>query len=312
MKTFIIVLIAWLISFTSEAEQLVFDKKSKDNQTHFKYRWKNQAGEARELAFSYDNKTLFSHFRGFRAYQPQRAKQTAMVALRKAAAKFDRAKLNINFIERQDSVQFSVAGGNKKQRDQALKYLNQEYDKATQSFLRKSFYNTLTDQFKRTGIKPDHVRFAKEGSKDLKPIVTAFRQQYGKKGIRDTAAEVLAFVQSIPYSTLQDRRRSSGAGFSPPLRLINNNQGDCDSKVTLMAAMLKGIYPRMSLAIIYLPNHALIGMQVSHRKDERYVKLSGRTLLLAEPTGPAMLKLGELGKDSAFFINGQQFTHEMF
>lgn len=305
-------IIALLLPLATQAEQLQFDKKVQGNKTHFNYRWKDHDEKQQDLAFTYDNKTLFSHFRNFKGYQAQRAKRSILVALEKAAAKINRKKVNINFIEHKDSIEYKLTSRDQKLMKQADKMLRQVRDETEADFLAKHFYNILTDQFKRTGIKPDHVRIAQQGTKDITPLSQAILDSNPQLRTRQMVSLVLSFVQSIPYSTLENRRLSSGAGFSPPLKLLNNNQGDCDSKVTLMASILKAMYPRMKVVIIYLPEHALIGVQIGHRNAEKYVKLAGRNFVLAEPTGPAMLELGEVGKRSKFFIDGKQFSYELF
>lgn len=312
MKILLLFCLAILLSCSSNAEQLKFSKQTKSGRTHFNYRWNDHDGNARDLKFYYRNKVLFNHFRNFKGYQAQRAKRDVLRALEKAAAKVDSKKVSINFIERKDSIEIELASRDQELRGQVYDGLMQIRAQTEQEFLHKQYYNLLTDKFGRTGIKPDHVRISKESIKDIRTISAAFMKTYPKMPIRQTVSIILSFVQSIPYSTLQNRRLSNGAGFSPPLKLINNNQGDCDSKVTLMASILSAIYPRMSIAIIYLPDHALIGMQVPNRNEELTLNIDGRTMLLAEPTGPAMLPLGEIAERSEFFINGQQFSYERF
>lgn len=301
-----------LFAGSAGAEQLLFNKQSKNGQTDFHYRWKDSKDNQHELKFTYNNKVLFSHFRNFKGYQPTRAKHKILNALEKTAAKVDRKKVNINFVEHKDSIEFKLVGKDRALLQQVEKVLMLERDKTQAKFLYDHYYNTLSDQFGRSGVKPDHVRIAKESTKDISTLTAAFLKQHPNLRIRDMVDRVLSFVQSIPYSTLENRRQSSGAGFNPPLKLLNNNQGDCDSKVTLMANILSSIYPRMQMAIIYLPEHALLAVQVAKRNQERTIKIQGRTLVLVEPTGPAMLPLGEVGKQSAFYINGKQFSYELF
>ncbi|MCJ8271994.1 MAG: hypothetical protein MJK04_21690 [Psychrosphaera sp.] len=312
MKTQLFIAFALLLAMPLAAQQLSFKKETSEGQTHFKYRWLDIQDKKQNLAFTFENKTMFGRFRNFKGYQPSRVKKTILVALKKAAAKIDRRKVDINFIERPTTYSISIKGKNKDLREKAEKMLLAVRDKAQAKILKKAYYNILTDKFGKTGVKPDHVRFAMESRKDILPLTQAIVKANPKLRGRQVAEYILGFIQSIPYSTLESRRESHGAGFSPPLRLLNNNQGDCDSKVTLMANMLNAMFPRVKVVIIYMPNHALIGVQMTHRKNDKWIKLKDREYILAEPTGPAMLPFGKIGKQSEFFVDGLQFTYEIF
>lgn len=297
---------------SAHAEQLHFKKQRHGDETEFHYRWRDGQKLTHELSFSYNNKTLYGHFRNFTSFQPQKAKYYILTALKKTAAKVDRSKAQIEFIEHKDSVSYQITSQNDELSQEIASVLEEQYQQANTEFLHKHFYNTLTDKFGRSGVKPDHVRIANDSLPEMTTIASALLTANANLSNREMAILVLSFVQSIPYSTLENRRQSSGAGFNPPLKLLYNNQGDCDSKVTFMASLMSAIYPNLKMAIIYLPEHALLGLQLSKRNDEKTAKVEGRTLLLADPAGPAMLKLGEISSDSEFFINGKQFAYEFF
>ncbi|MFT5161820.1 MAG: hypothetical protein ACI9FJ_000386 [Alteromonadaceae bacterium] len=306
-------LIMLVVAFQpAQAQQLAFKKARLGSQTQFEYRWKDIDNNSQTLKFSLENKALFSRFRNFKAYQVATVQRTILVGLKKATAKLDPKEVNVTFINRYNDIEIKVTGTDTKQLDRVITGLNQIRDKIQGQFLSKNYYNLLTDKFGQAGAKPDHVRFVNESLVDMQPIATAILSQKANLKGRQLTEYVLGFVQSIPYSTLESRLESNGAGFSPPLRLLSNNQGDCDSKVTLMAALLGAIYPNNKTVIIYLPEHALIGVQMGHRNADKIVKLEGRTYILAEPTGPAMIPLAEIAKSSEFFIDGQQFSHEIF
>ena len=312
MKPLLILLLLLLAIPQGMAEQRAFKKAVENNATTFNYRWLDHASKEQRLSFTIDNKTLFSRFRNFKGYQPQRVKRQILTQLRKHAAKFDPKKVTINFIEHFDNYEIHASGHDADEQQKALQALITARDQAQAKYLEKSYYNVLESKYGQSGVKPDHVRIANESLKDIAPLVKAMLA--GKKNVRsrDFAQYVLGFVQSIPYSRLESRLESSGQGFNPPMKLLNNNQGDCDSKVTLMANIMRAAYPRMKVVIIYLPNHALIGMQLSHRKEDKYVRLEGRTFVLAEPTGPAMLPLATVAESSEHYIDGHQFSYEMF
>ena len=309
---FIGCLLLLLNAFNSNAKQLSFKKVKQATQTQFSYRFKDHDRVSHKLSFTLENATLFGHFRHFRGYKPERMQETVLMTLKKMAAQVDRRTADIRFVERNNSFEIVITGEDQQINDNTLKRLIEMQTQIQSEYLKKAYYNILVEQHGPGGIKPDHVRFAQESYQDVAPIVEAITQTNPNLRGRKLIEYILAFVQAIPYSTLESRFESNGAGFNPPLRLINNNQGDCDSKVTLMATLVNAIYPRIKIVIVYLSNHALIGIQMTHSKNDKWIKLKDREYILAEPTGPAMIPFGQVAKSSDVYIDSEQFNYEIF
>ncbi|MDP5040425.1 MAG: hypothetical protein NWQ26_06095, partial [Paraglaciecola sp.] len=121
---------------------------------------------------------------------------------------------------------------------------------------------------------------------------------------------LLSWVQSIPYNELEDRMSSNGAGFLPPLALIRENIGDCDSKSVLTAGLIRSLLPEIKLVMVYLPQHALLGISLPHRSNEQTFNFGGSDYLLMEPTGPALMPLGTVAASSERAINSRLFSYE--
>ena len=94
-------------------------------------------------------------------------------------------------------------------------------------------------------IKQDHVRIALESRSELAPLAEQLKQQGSTEteARQKTVAHMLDFVQSIPISC-STASRGAREGLLSPRQVLEQNQGDCDSKVTLMAAMLAQLFPR--------------------------------------------------------------------
>lgn len=301
-----------LNSIDSSAKQLSFRKDKQATQTHFEYRFVDHKRQTQQLSFTLDNATMFNRFRKFKGYKPERMQQTVLMTLKKAAAKVDRKKVDIQFIEHADRFEMKLSGDDQQLTDNTLKTLLKMKAETQEKYVKRAYYNVLVNQQGTSGIKPDHVRFANESRKDILALTNAIKKANPNLRGRRLIEYILAFVQSIPYSTLESRYDSNGAGFNAPLRLINNNQGDCDSKVTLMASIVNAMYPRIKVVIIYLSDHALIGVQMTHSKNDKSIKIKDREYILAEPTGPAMLPFGSIASSSAVRIDSGQFSHEVF
>lgn len=90
--------------------------------------------------------------------------------------------------------------------------------------------------------------------------------------------------------------------------MLEQNQGDCDSKVTLMAAMLAQLFPELKQAMVFVPGHALLGVALPAKPGEATLNREGETYLLMEPTGPAQLAMGQLAPTSKTLIDSQQLS----
>ena len=95
-----------------------------------------------------------------------------------------------------------------------------------------------------------------------------------------------------------------------PAEVLINNIGDCDSKATMMATVLRSVLPGVSQAIVYLPGHAMLAANISRRDAEHSIELGGMRYLLLEPTGPALMPLGEIGDKSASNIASGMYSFE--
>ncbi|WP_185976564.1 hypothetical protein [Catenovulum sediminis] len=74
---------------------------------------------------------------------------------------------------------------------------------------------------------------------------------------------------------------------------------------------MRSLVSNLGIVIIYLPNHALVGLQIPYSKADEYVEINGNYYVLAEPTGPALLPLSKIADESKRLIDGNNFTAEM-
>ena len=109
--------------------------------------------------------------------------------------------------------------------------------------------------FNQRAVKPDHRRYIDETAKALVPVSQAFYEKINTSAdARAYFSLLLGWVQSIPYDTLEDRVASSGAGFAPPMGLLLQNKGDCDSKAVLTSALVRAFLPNTEMIMVFLPN----------------------------------------------------------
>ncbi|MDG1751029.1 MAG: hypothetical protein P8I03_05120 [Thalassotalea sp.] len=301
-----------LTSIFSFAEQTHFSKTLIDSQFNFDYQWLDHNKEEQSISFSLSQQEIFDRYREFAIYQPKLAQEYVTKSLKKHFKKSPIRGVQIAFKEENGYFQAQLKSPDSQLLQTTSNKINQLEQEFTQEYLEKKYYHHFITPNLNTAIKPDHGRIALESVSDLKSLKPIILEKSFVKNIRKVSNYVLSFVQSIPYSTLESRITSSGAGFSPPLKLLWENQGDCDSKVTLTAALLRVLMPRIKLALIYIENHAFIGIKVAPQDDDITVMNNGITYVLAEPTGPAVFALGKISEESEQAIYNGHYTLETF
>jgi len=300
----------------SQAQQLSFSKNQIEQGYRFHYQWLDFTNTEQTINFVLSHEGLFDHFRNFRTYQHSYAQKTILRRIKKHMQKTPIAGVQVFYKQQHDKFSIEVKGLDKNKVSKAYQEVLKIERKITTKYLRESYYQAFINHEQISGIKVDHVSVANDSIADLKPLKPIILDKVSIKNTRKATNYVLSFVQSIPYSTLESRLTSSGAGFNPPLRLLWENQGDCDSKMTLTASLLRALMPRIEMVLIYIEGHAFIGINIQAKAGEVTIEHENITYLLAEPTGPALLPLGKLAPESELAINQGHYTvqnyHEVF
>jgi hypothetical protein len=142
----------------------------------------------------------------------------------------------------------------------------------------------------RGGLTADHAGIARDASDDVADLARALAD--GTDDPRVFANRAISFVQSIPYKAGGDR------GLKLPLRVLELGSGDCDSKSTLFLALMRAAHPSVRTAIVYVPGHAFVGLDLPVHEGDDTATSGGRTWVLAEPVGPRVEKVGWASRKS--------------
>lgn len=191
---------------------------------------------------------------------------------------------------------------------EARDWIEQTRPAIEQEWLTRYYFQYFTTPDGQQAIKQDHVRIALESRPALATLAEQLKQNGGsdEEARRKTVEAVLDFVQDIPYALLDNNGIRGGRGFLSPRQVLSENRGDCDSKVTLMAAILGQLYPELGQVMVFIPDHALLGVALPPGADDKKLEWEGKTYLLMEPTGPAELPLGKLDRTSAVMVDSKQ------
>jgi hypothetical protein len=297
---------------TTQAKQLNFTKKVQENNYTFSYQWLDYKNVRQSIQFNLTKPALFERFRILKPYQSKLSQKTILHRIKKQLRQEPLTDVRVVFTQQQDKKIIQVTGQDDAKVKTAYQKINDIEQKVTKEYFKRNYYQHFTMPDQKTGIKVDHVKIAQHSVADFKELKPIILNKVPIEDVRQVTNFVLNFVQSIPYSTLESRLNSSGAGFNPPAKLLWENQGDCDSKMTLTATILRALMPRMSMTMIYIDQHAFIGIAVTGKKGEMSIQYQGVNYLLADPTGPALYPLGRLGPDSELAINQERYVVEKF
>jgi len=313
VKTFLSVLPLALMLITSvHGKQLSFTKEVQENNYLFNYQWLDHDKVRQSINFSLTKSALFERFRMLKPYQGEFAQKTILRTIKKQLRKQPLIGAHAVFKQQQGKMVIQVKGRDDEKVAAAYQEIKLIEQEVTKNYFQKNYYQRFTTHDQQTGIKVDHVNIAQDSVADFKALKPIILDIVSIENIRKVTNFVLSFVQSIPYSTLESRLTSSGAGFNPPAKLLWENQGDCDSKMALTATILRALMPRIDMAMIYIDEHAFIGIAVPAKANEVSIEHQEIDYLLAEPTGPALYKLGSLAPESELAIDQGRYVVEEF
>jgi len=144
-------------------------------------------------------------------------------------------------------------------------------------------------------LAADIPRIVSENTRRLRPVAKALLDAANRSHLdsQDVVAIALPFVQTaLAYEVLPAERDGRlTAGFSPPLEVLLEGRGDCDSKTALLAAMLLN-WDQIRLLGIGVPGHYLLGVLRVPARGDAFYEHDGLTYVLMEPAGPAWLPPG--------------------
>ena len=154
--------------------------------------------------------------------------------------------------------------------------------------------------FKEEGNKlyPDFNRMISFYMGFTSPLYALTIKTLGKDSTpRERVEFLLRFVQDIPYGIPPTHSNSKViSGILSPPQVFIEKLGDCDSKVLLISSILAH-EPRYKILLVYLEKHLLMAFEGRPHPNDSFIVFQGSKFILADPTGPAHLKLGNPGPD---------------
>ncbi|MGX5914976.1 hypothetical protein ACR0ST_09615 [Aliidiomarina sp. Khilg15.8] len=301
------------ISAQLHAEQLDFTRQHHDEYIHFSYQWQDRQQQSHGLEVAVLAEGFLQTPANFRALSPARVQREVRPQLQQFARNQGWHAVEIKTQGHNQQLRIIQHQGSSSERAERQQLLRERYQILQRQVIHEHYYNFLTTHTGERGYKPDHVRIARASQARLQPLVDALEEKLGRhRRPREALDYLLGFVQSIPYDQLDDRFRSPGAGFNPPTQLLYENRGDCDSKVTLIAALFNLLHPEIQSRILYLPQHAVLAVDIEPQAGDFSVSVADSRYLVADPTGPALMAAGEISRPYQAFIQSGALSSEAF
>ena len=293
-------------------QQTLFERHDSHPLISLNYQWREAAGQNRNLSVELDKDSFLSSLKRFRNYDPKRANRELFKRLHRYIRQQNYRGVEVDLGPREQHINVSVRNGFNRQQQaeyqQQAQRVRDYYKQQWTDYLSANFYQQLTLPLGEHGIIPDAVAIAKSQRPLFKPVIDQIGQTLRDNSRRSYANFIAQFIQAIPYTTLEDGINSRGDGFIPPNQVLFYNQGDCDSKASLMAALLHPIIPQAKMAIIYLPGHALFAVNMASEKGDSMIRHDGSEMVLVEVAGPAMMSAGTISQQSQFYIDSGQYS----
>lgn len=280
------------------AAQTDFQRIQQADQWLLSYTWQDKNDQEYAFHVSLPQQGLAQQRRMIRGYQPQQLSAVQTRALRLAERDLP-GKVSVQLLPSSSGqVQWQVTGPQELLAT-AQQTLQKAVAEATSQFYHQRYLRRGQDNFGAPALLIDYPRVLDDSQALLEPVIHHFKEQLGTNPrlTADFINQVLSWVQTIPYKTLDAVDRSDD--FLAPGYLMYRNEGDCDAKTVLAATILKGAFPDLKLAIVILPQHALLGLVTKDRNlTGRQTMIRDQTFLLAETAGPAILPLGEVADNT--------------
>lgn len=295
------------ICFTAQAQQVNFYKQVNTIQTEFSYLWKHK-NDTFQLRFDINNESLGQMPNSPINYNQRLLQDWVYNEVMWVAKSIDPKKSKVKITRKGDRLGFSVESRIPGEAQKILDNLTAAYETAKNDYWEKHFFVQYQSSNGANLIRHDHARYAELSSIELKPIVSAIEKAQQNPGDKREFVNIaLSWIQNIPYDRLDNRRTSNAAGLISPRDLLLQNKGDCDSKSTLMAAILKAYNPQIKVEMVYLSDHALLAIAMPSKPQELTVTSQGISYVLVEPTGPAQYEIGEVAPSTRQELRNSQF-----
>lgn len=286
-----------LWSGVAEAQQLDFSRVTRSGDERLNYRWRDLERREQATAFTLTRHDIRNAETSFKDFSLDGMWDDIATNLRDETARFGNGA-QIEIRRTGDRLSWIVKARDPASQEALVRSLNERFTRSQKAYLARHLRQRLDEG-------RIMVDFAAATRALQEPMRTVAKALGATPGIADDdrarVALALAFFQQVPYAALGDAGRRGG-DFLPGPALLAQNRGDCDSKAVALAAVLRTYTPWRKLAVIVMPGHAVLGVDLPARPGERTVRAQARQYVALEPAGPAMAPLGDVAPQTAKYL----------
>ncbi len=281
----------------AEAQQLDFGRISRSGDEHLSYRWRDHDRREHTTAFTLTKQVIKEAETSFLEFSLDAMWRYLELDLRDEVEKFGNGA-KINFRRTIEGLSWTISARDDKQSEVLAKRLTARLEKAQKAYLAQHLRQRVDE-------RRIMVDFA-AATQALQPAMRAVTRALGDtpqvaNNDRARVGLALAFFQEIPYAILEDKKRRGGDFLSAPA-LLAQNRGDCDSKAVALAAVLRTYAPSRKLAMVTMPGHAILAVDLAAQPGEWTIRTPGRQYVALEAAGPAMAPIGLVGAQTAKYL----------
>lgn len=130
---------------------------------------------------------------------------------------------------------------------------------------------------------------------DFRDVIGATHQFFQARDVGKTHSAMindrLNFLQSISYDDL----KTDPFGMYTPIRMLVERRGDCESKQTYMAGLLKMLYPSRDVFLVLLPDkeHIVAAVEMPEAPENLTYYKDGKRYLIVDATGPSYVDVAD-------------------
>jgi hypothetical protein len=283
------------------AQQLDFKRVSRSGDELLSYKWRDQFKHVHTLSFTLTRQAIREAESAFAEFSLEAMWKIVERDLREEVERFgDGAEIEIR--RASDGLRWKVKARDPQALDQLNQRIRERVAKSKQAYL--SRYLRRTSGEGDTRVLVDFAAATRALQGPLRAVARALGEvPEVPNDERARIALTLGFFQEIPYTNLEDRHRQGG-DFLPAPALLAQNRGDCDSKAVALAAVLRTFTRLRKLAVVTMPGHAILAVEMPAEPGEATIRQGGRQYVALEPAGPLMAPIGKVSATTAKYLGG--------
>ncbi len=265
--------------------------------------WQDSEGKSQQLTYRLEQGKLPPLI----AYRPARMQEEVLqVLLREVRQNYP----EVQFTLARPSLELHLKSRNQDKAREAMAFLQSKRSEEEQAWLTKHYFQYFNTPDGQLAVKQRSCahRAGEPQRAGSTGGSTQTAGQYRNRSAPEDRGPHAHLYPEHPLSAARQPERQAGQGLSPAPSGAGAEPGDCDSKVTLMAAMLAQLFPELKQAMVFIPGHALLAVDLPAKPGDATLNWQGQNYLLLEPTGPATLPAGQIASTSKTLVDSKQLS----